>query len=172
MKIRLIILFSLLYSATAFSQVENLHINWGVVENGYQGKLLFVSEFTFENKGKLGFKDKTWSFCFNSCKQLLTDSVSGQIKITRINGDFYKMEPTASFPTLKPGEKTKIRTVSNTWAYMKGDAPEGGYFVKNGICIPSQIHILPFLKPEQNMRYAGDKMPVETAEVRYKKFED
>ena len=172
MKIRLIILFSLLYSATAFGQVENLHINWGVVENGYQGKLLFVSEFTFENKGTLGFKDKTWSFCFNSCKQLLTDSVSGQVKITRINGDFYKMEPTASFPTLKPEEKVKIRTVSNTWAYMKGDAPEGGYFVKNGICIPTLIHILPFLKPEQNMRFAGDKMPVETAEVRYKKFED
>jgi len=172
MKIRLIILFSLLYSATAFGQVENLHINWGVVENGYQGKLLFVSEFTFENKGQLGFKDKTWSFCFNSCKQLLTDSVSGQVKITRINGDFYKMEPTASFPTLKPGGKIKIRTVSNTWAFMQADAPEGGYFVKNGVCIPTPIHILPFLKPEQTMRFAGDKMPVETAAVRYKKFED
>jgi len=173
MKIRFIIfLFSLLFSITAYSQVENLHINWGVVQNGYQGKLLFVSEFTFQNKGKLEFKDKTWTFWFNSCKKVFTDSVSPQVKITRINGDFYKMEPTASFPSLKPGAEIKIRTVSNTWAFMPADAPEGGYFVKNGTLIPAQIHVLPFLKPEQTMRFSGDKMPVETSEIRFKKFAD
>ena len=173
MKIRLnLFLYSMLFSITAYSQVENLHVNWSVVQNGYQGKLLFVSEFTFQNKGKLDFKDKNWTFWFNSCKKVFTDSVSPQVKITRINGDFYKMEPTASFPSLKPGAEVKIRTVSNTWAFMQADAPEGGYFVKNGIPIPAQIHVLPFLKPEQTMRYSGDKMPVETAEIRYKKFAD
>ena len=172
MKTRLILLFSLLLSTTVFGQVENLHINWGVIENGYQGKLMFVSEFTFENKGKLDFKDKAWSFWFNSCKKIITDSVSPQVKITRINGDFYKMEPTDLFPSLKPGAKIKIRVVSNTWAIMQGDAPKGGYFVKNNVCIPTQIHILPFTKPEQTMRFSGDKLPVETAEILYKKFED
>ena len=172
MKTRFIIVLIMLFSATAFGQVENLHINWGVIENGYQGKLLFVSEFTFENKGKLEFQDKNWSFYFNSCKKIISDSVSPQVKITRINGDFYKMEPTASFPAINPGAKVKVRTVSNTWAFMQGDAPEGGYFVRNGIPVPVPIHILPFLKPEQTMRNAGDKLPVETPEVRYQKFAD
>ena len=172
MKIRLIILFSLLYISTAFGQVDKLHVDWGVTENGYQGKLLFVSEFSIENKGPFEFKDKIWSFCFNLCKKLIPDSVSAQVKITRLNGDFYKMEPTALFPSIKPGAKIKIRIVSSTWAIMQGDAPEGGYFVKNGICIPAVIHILPFLKPEQSMRFSGDKLPVESGEIRYKKFDD
>ena len=170
MKTRLIILISLLFSATAFGQLSNIRLSWGVVENGYQGKISFVSEFTIENKGKLDFKDKEWSLWFNFCRKWITDSVSPQVKITRINGDFYKMEPSSSFPSLKPGEKIKIRLVCNDWAIMQGDAPKGGYFLKSGKIISAPISVLPFVKPEQTMRFAGDKLPVETAEVRYKKF--
>ena len=172
MKTRLMMLISLLFSATAFGQVNNLRVSWGVIENGYQGKLAFVSEFTIENKGKLDFKDKDWSLWFNFCRKWITDSVSPQVKITRINGDFYKMEPTALFPSLKRGEKIKIRLVSNDWAIMQGDAPKGGYFLKSGKTLAAPIHILPFANPKQTMRYDGDKLPVETAEVRYKKFAD
>lgn len=170
MKTRLLMLISLLFSATAFGQVNNLHISWGVIENGYQGKVSFVSEFTFENKGKLDFKDKEWSLCFNFCRKWMTDSVSPQMKITRINGDFYKMEPTASFPSLKPGEKIKIRLVANDWSIMQAITPKGGYFVKSGKYIPVSIHILPYVKAEQTMRFSGDKLPVETAAIRYKEF--
>ena len=172
MKTRFLMLISLLFSATAFGQVNNLHLSWGVIENGYQGKLAFVSEFTIENKGKQNFKDKDWSLYFNFCRKWITDSVSPQVKITRINGDFYKMEPTALFPSLKPGAKIKIRLVTNDWAIMKADAPSGGYFQKSGKSIAAPIQVLPFTNPEQTTRFAGDKLPVETAEVRYKKFAD
>ena len=165
-------LMSLLFSATAFGQLNNLHVSWGVIENGYQEKLSFVSEFTIENKGKLEFKDKDWSFWFNFCRKMIADSVSPLVKTTRINGDFYKMEPTALFPSFKRGEKIKIRLVSNDWAIMQGDAPKGGYFLKNGKTIAAPIFILPFTKPKQTMRFAEDKLPVETSAVRYKKFVD
>ena len=170
MKTRLLILICLLFSATAFGQVNNLRISWGVVENGYQGKVSFVSEFTIENTGKLDFKDKDWSLWFNFCRKWMTDSVSPQMKITRINGDFYKMEPTASFPSLKPGAKIKIRLVTNDWSIMQAVTPKGGYFIKSGKVISVPIHILPYVKPEQTMRFSGDNLPVETPAIRYKKF--
>ena len=145
MKTRFLLLFLLLFGATAFGQVNNLQVSWGVVKNGYQGKLLFVSEFTIENKGNLVFNDKKWTFWFNSCKTVVADSVSPTVKITHINGDFYRMEPTSTFPVLNPGEKIKIRMISNTWAIIRGDAPSGGYFVSNGIPSAVNIQLLPFL---------------------------
>lgn len=123
-------------------------------------------------------------------------SVQDKVKISHVNGDLYKMTPTPDFPTLAKGQSVSIAFICSNWAINYTDAPAGGYFVfedngykrtdkrtdkkyKRGQARKpailgkpepvKEIKVKPFVHERQTRRNANDNMPVETAEIRYKK---
>lgn len=158
---------------------SELEINWGVVSNSYKGETLFLSELKIVNKGKVALVDTNWTlyFDFSPCRQLLKDSMPDFAKLTHIGGDFVKIQPTAKFKGINPGDTLTIRLVGSPWVIKETDAPGGFYFVfnENGNDLTPEVPafvLIPFTTPEQLTRSSADKLEVPTAASRYEKFQN
>ena len=108
--------------------VDNLSVQWEVVENNHKGKTEFLSAFTFTNKNEF-FPNKGWSLFFNFPRMIQSGTVTGGVTIHHINGDFYQLSPTAGFKGLKANESIRIEFVSGAWGVSISDAPAGLYIV-------------------------------------------
>ncbi len=73
--------------------IQNIKVEWEIVENHYQGKPGFQSAFTFTNNGKSDLPAKGWSLYFNMARAIRPESVGGGMAITNINGDLFRLTP-------------------------------------------------------------------------------
>src|SRR5690606_14226574 len=145
---------------------EGIDLSWKLVTNNYQEKGVHQSILTITNnsKNEIG---KDWELFFNYtfCRKVFTDSCGEKVKLTHINGDFYKLAPTEKFIPLKPGESLKVPIVAGFVAIKNTDAPGGFYFVfkneKGEELQPEKVEIaiLPFDEKELK-RNPNDKIPV------------
>ena len=108
----------------------NLQISWGVVENNVNNEINFKSKFVITNKDKAALEGKNWNIYFNFCRKVKAESVTGNVTINHVNGDFYKLSPKADF-NLKSGDSVTIEFVSADWAINNSDAPARMYIVFN-----------------------------------------
>lgn len=109
--------------------VKNLRINWGLKENKFQNKRQYLSSFTFTNQGKTVFPSKGWTIYFNYIRDIEPASVSGGVKIEPVNGDIFRIVPTADFRELKQNQSVSIDFVSSELFVNVSDAPFGFYIV-------------------------------------------
>ena len=105
-----------------------LSISWQVLTH-LDTPSAFSSALTLTNTSDAPIAASGWTLYFNFIRLIDAGSVSAQARITHINGDFYKLEPTSSFPVLEPGASTEITFQSAFWAVKKSDAPGGFYMV-------------------------------------------
>ncbi|NIG56872.1 family 20 glycosylhydrolase [Chitinophaga sp. Cy-1792] len=147
--------------------VAKLKSSWEVVENNYQGKAQFLSSFTFINTGNKPFPTKDWQLYFNFVRMVKGGELPGNIKVEHVNGDLYRITPTADFKGIAPGDSLKVNMTGDAWAVNFTDAPSGLYVVWNqqpakGLAI-KDYSIRPSVTAKQLMRYPGDKSAVITA---------
>ncbi len=157
----------------AHAQID-VAISWGVLSNYADGG--FRSELTFINEGLEPFPDTGWTLYFNFIRRVRPESVPPSIEITRINGNFYKLEPTEAFSPIPPGRRRTFRFDASAWAIKLTDAPSGFYFVfadSLGRPLPPQpvaeVAIQPFVSEHQTNRSRNDATPVPTAALRYRR---
>ena len=143
---------------------EEITIEWGVVENNYAGKTLFLSELSLVNNSEHTLATSGWTlyFSFNACRPINTDSLPDIVNVEHINGDFFKMTPSAKFPGLEKGKKITIPIVSAPWAIKNTDVPGGFYFVFDDNGKSSQPEASPFvLTPGYTTKKQMDKTPAD-----------
>lgn len=109
---------------------EELAMKWKVLENNYNSKNEFLSQFTIINSGSSDLSSKNWGIYFNFPRMVNSQSVTGNTTIFRVNGDFFRLSPKEDFQ-LSPGDSVKIQFVSGAWALNQSDAPSGLYIVFN-----------------------------------------
>src|SRR3712207_2454944 len=117
-------------SLTSWSQsqsfpLQQLATRWEVIENNHAGKRQFLAAFTFRNNGRVTFPATGWSLFFNFPRMIEAGSVSPEVKIEHINGDFYRLTPTAAFKGLAPNDSLVIKYVAGAWAVSIADVPSG-----------------------------------------------
>ncbi|AUX31291.1 MULTISPECIES: family 20 glycosylhydrolase [Sorangium] len=149
-------------------------VTWGVLDNHKNPAVSFGSELTIENHGKVALGNSGWALYFNFVRSILPESLPAGVKVTHINGDFFKLEPTEAFQPLEPGQSVVIPFDGSYWAIKETDAPVGYYFVfTDGEGVDSAPEVVgseavaPFVEKKQTDRFPGDMTPVPTATSRY-----
>ena len=97
------------------------------------------------------------------------------MRLTHINGDFFKLEPANRFAPIRPGETRAILYEAIGPTIKRMDAPAGFYFVFDGAdgeptppAPVTDVTVAPFTRPQQTNRSPSDALPVPTAASRYK----
>ena len=148
-----------------------LSVHWDLLSNQLENEDGFRSALTLTNTGQSPLPPKGWTLYFNFMRTIKQGSYGKDVQFTRINGDFYKMEPGELFKGLNAGEQFRIQYHSTDWAIRKTDRPTGFYLVMDGkkplALGPSTVN--DFLKEEQTSRGRNDHVEVPTARSTFRK---
>lgn len=132
-----------------------------------------VNSFTLTNNGR-AFLLNNWAIYFNAARTMVPNSVKGDVSITNINGDFYKIEPAASFDTLQPNADLVFSFETNDWMTKEGDLPVGFYIVFKDTAgvektpeLLGEVTYAPLTAPSQINRGPEDKLIIPTPESRF-----
>ena len=145
-----------------------ISISWRVLSH-LDSPDSFSSELTLTNASDATLATSGWTLYFNFIRLIDVDSAPGTVAIEHINGDFYRLEPSSSFPALAPGESIAIPFEASAWAIKVSDGPAGFYLVMDdeSIVQVTDVTIGPFEGPEQTNRNASDVLPTVTPASRY-----
>jgi len=154
---------------------EGIRLAWGVVENMAGGQNRFESELIIRNDGRRTLPREGWAMFFNFIRSIDTSTVTPIVRIDHINGDFYRLRPTETFPRLRRGDEVRITFTADAWAINETDRPDGFYFVwgdeEEGRLDPlDDPDVLPFTEESQLRRVNADRYPVATAARLYREY--
>ncbi len=143
---------------------KKIEVNWEVQTNYLDGGNRSRSILTLSNKGSSDLKNSGWSLYFNFLRIINPESLPANVKVTHVNGNLFKLEPTEQFETVKSGEKAVIPFEFQAPATKKIDAPSGFYFVygNNQVVPVSKVSVAPFLEERQTDRGINDNIAVPT----------
>ncbi|HMG24579.1 MAG TPA: family 20 glycosylhydrolase [Kofleriaceae bacterium] len=162
-----------------------LSVSWRPVDHS-EGGVWFRSELTIENRGPRTLGAAGWHLYFNFVRRILKDGegdaaatqdLAGQgVRIAKADaaasGDFFVLEPLATFSPIAPGEHRTVSLLAEAWAILKTDAPAAfhvAFDADHGApprAVPATIAI-DAADPRQTTRFSGDVMPVDTAALRH-----
>jgi len=155
------------------AKAEDLSLHYEMLNNGNQGKDQSLNQFTLSNNGN-GELAANWVLYFNQTRTIVDNSVKGDVQVTRINGDFYKVEPSKNYKALAAKGKLTFTFETNAWIIKNADFPCGFYLVfKDSLgkelppVVLSNVSYAPLTKTTQTNRVADDGTPIPTAESRY-----
>lgn len=141
--------------------------SWKVVNNFHNGQQSHLAQLELINDSSVSLpKGKaSWAIYTNVVRPILTKESNG-IGIQFIQGDLYKLTPTARFNGLKAGDTLNIPYEAANWAVSYSDFMPRSFITQDGY-IPavfsatdtedSAAYIKPFLLPEQYLRYNKPK---------------
>ncbi|MEX0945012.1 MAG: family 20 glycosylhydrolase, partial [Balneolaceae bacterium] len=149
-------------------ETSSYEITWELVSN-IQEEGTFQAIIHLQNNSENLLPASGWALYFNSIRMLVPESFPDQFRVSHINGDFFKLEPTRLFRPLESGESLSIPYSGHHFKIKKGDAPQGFYFVFDNQRIENveEIEVLPFISDEQTKRSPDDQLRVPTAESEF-----
>lgn len=99
-------------------------VSWNILKDSYQNPEQTLSELTLRNTSKTNFPAKGWTIYFNAANPKTAEQDSLLLKVTHINGDFFKITPGKNFKGLAPQQKLSVRILTrgmkNITDYGKG----------------------------------------------------
>jgi len=110
-----------------------------------------------------------WAIGFNTCRKVLSASVSPGYAIEHRNGDLFRLTMPGGGPWL-PGQQHTVDYEALHWAISITDAPLGFYLEPGDGGAPLDLGdpvIAPFERPEQRHRMRGDLLPTADAAWRF-----
>ncbi len=161
-------LLSACSSEHAITPVPDVQLKWKLVENGFEGRFSSHAQLTIINKGTAVIENEGWSLYFNNkpCTMIQEGPTSSGLNVKHINGDFFRLYPTAKMGVLNQGDSLIVDLYSNSQMIKGTDVPLGFYFQFLDTIIEPSISYSSF--PESQMTLGSrDIRPVETAEIRY-----
>ena len=158
---------------------SEIDIFWNLFENGYKGKSSYLSEFMITNNSTKVLDSTGWAIYFHQPRRVISESTSKNIKITHVNGDYFRLEPTDLFPKLKPNQDVMVSFESDAWAIKEVDAPNGLFIVFSDTSgVESKPEVLtnvsysPLVNPEQFNRFKNDPIVKTNNQTRYSSNEN
>ncbi len=113
-----------------FPYKNEITASWEMLENRIiEDQSVCDAEFVIHNHGRKKLGNSGWTLYFNQFPSgMIQASVSPEVTIEWINGDFFRITPTDRF-ILEPGDSVTIRYTCNTWLINRTFAPMGLYMV-------------------------------------------
>lgn len=101
-----------------------------------------------------------WAVYFNTARPAIADSVADGYAIAHLNGDLFRLTATGD-AAWEVGQAHEVAYRARFWAISVTDAPLGFYLIEadGRVTDLGDPEILPFARPEQLQRHAGDAWP-------------
>ncbi len=167
--VRILLLTGLLPALVLAQHPERLTVYWGVLANQDNGRARW--ELTLVNQDTVALPASGWTLYFNFMRPILPESAPPSVRLTHINGDFYRLDPTETFAPLPPGARRTLAFESPRPLIKAIDAPSGLYLVFHEAPdrpIPIRdVRVLSFASEFQTRRHPADRLPVPTPALRY-----
>ena len=153
--------------------LNNIDVIWQIEENGHDGKFQSLTSLELTNKNKKALPAKGWTIYFNFARMIVPGSATGaDVQIEHVNGDLFKITPSANFQPLAAGKSFKVSFVSSDWVVNFTDAPTGFYIVSQGAekgFSLNNVKAVPSTESKQYLRFSGDKIGLITPQDIYQK---
>ncbi|NUO01922.1 MAG: carbohydate-binding domain-containing protein [Saprospiraceae bacterium] len=155
---------------------KDLHVTWQLLTTDFQNADKSIAALTLHNQGKKLFPASGWTLYFNSVREIEAEGVTGGVAINHVNGDLFKMTPTAAFNAIPPKEAKRIeffsggRTLNATGApsglYLVWDNdPNQGYSIANYTITPLKYQVAGLATPEKVFRQNSIVQDIPAAEL-------
>jgi hexosaminidase len=159
----------------AHPPAEQMAVRWGVETNFVDGGGRFRSSLALINESETALPDSGWALYFNFLRNIDPATVPPAVEVTRIDGSFYRLEPTGAFEGIAPGSRFEMTFEAGGSAIKRIDAPAGFYFVFDGPngepeapAPVEDVRVAPFERAEQVNRGPNDELPLPTPATRYR----
>ncbi|EOD78513.1 Beta-hexosaminidase [Grimontia indica] len=109
---------------------QGLDLTYSVIDNQQDEWRTFKGVISLTNDSATALPSSGWAIYFSHIrmiKPLATDA----LKVSHVNGDIFKIEPTASFSPLTPGQSLDIEFLSEFWQVAKTDVMPNWYLVSD-----------------------------------------
>jgi hexosaminidase len=173
-------------SATCRPDADELRVTFQPVDHSIAPASWFRARLTLRNTDRRCALADGWRLFFNSVRQPLAvhppgplgDAARQQLAAQGLmlaraddarSGDYYVLEPTATFEPLGPGRAREITIDIELWAILKSDAPAGWHISFDGgppRWVPGAALLDPS-DPKQTRVFEGDRRLVETPATRF-----
>jgi hexosaminidase len=157
---------------------ENIFIDWELVSNQVSDQPQYRSTFLIKNKSSHSLENWGWAIYFNQgVRNVIPGTVSENVDLTHLGGDFNCISPKESFQLL-PGNETTILVDCYGWLIKEDQAPSGVYIVfydetgkERSRYAIKNFTVFPFERSEQINRFTIDHTPNPTPEWQYEQNE-
>jgi len=123
------IIVSLCFAQKAPSTKDHgLKLTWQPIDNNYQGQNQSLSILSITNTSAIPMPAKGWTIYFNSGGTFL-QADNHSLLASGLNGDLYKITPTASLKELAPGGTMQYFMIKDGKIQNVSQAPQGFYMV-------------------------------------------
>lgn len=107
---------------------QGLNVTYTVLDNTQNDWVTFRAKIDFTNQSGKTLPATGWSIYFSHIR-MVENVLSDQVTISHVNGDMFKIEPTANFVPLAPGQSLAIKFDAANWQVAKTDVMPNWYFV-------------------------------------------
>lgn len=107
---------------------QGLNVTYTVLDNTQNDWVTFRAKIDFTNQSGKTLPATGWSIYFSHIR-MVENVLSDQVTISHVNGDMFKIEPTANFVPLAPGQSLAIEFDAANWQVAKTDVMPNWYFV-------------------------------------------
>jgi hexosaminidase len=174
-------LFSVLLAGilfvNAFAQQKSnpnidLHLKWEIIENNYKGQPQSLAALTLITGKQFTLPAKGWKLYFNFLRPVMAGTVTGNLSVTHVSGDFLYLAPIAGFNGIDKNSSLKIKLSTMYWLVNKTDSPHGFYLVLDNA--PGKFYpvnnpeLIPSTQPKQFARSTNDNVAETTPQTLYK----
>jgi len=153
----------------------SLALRWRVVDNGILKPPCCRSELVLSNRGKCALPISGWALYFDFFQEIDSLPQGAPLTLQHLNGDFYRLEPSSTFPSMQPGASIVIPLVFPSPIIDKSLAPSGFYVVTmnpDGTMAKPQpitdVSVGSFSDPAQNSRGSSDHLSTSSPELRFR----
>jgi hexosaminidase len=108
---------------------KKLQVNWELISNQYQQTDNASCAFTIVNNNKNAFPANGWVIYFSSSRNMESIVSPDGLSIDHVNGDIFKIAPTASFKGIASNASTRIAYISEGLSLNYSSAPSGLYIL-------------------------------------------
>jgi hexosaminidase len=152
----------------ARAPIAPVAVTWECVSN-LARENAFAARLTLHNRSAQALA-AGWAIYFNTCRKVMPGTVAPGYTMKHLNGDLFRLSATGGNEVWPAGGTLVIDYDAQHWAISMTDAPLGFYLVPadGGPAIDlGDPHVVPFSRPEQRHRGAGDGTPAADAAGRY-----
>lgn len=105
---------------------EGLDVKYSVLDNTQDDWRTFRGGLSITNTSQQDLPAAGWGIYFSHIRMINTLSTPA-LKVTHVNGDIFKLEPTAQFQPLKPGQTFNFEFDAGNWQIAKTDIMPNWY---------------------------------------------
>ncbi len=165
---------------------ENIAIRYNVLDN-FDSASTFSGEMFLENTGERTIQDIPWTLYYCDIRTMEPQDIDPDgaelgdsgLKVFRVNGCLYKIEPQDEFLGFQPGEVLHIEFVASSFKIARTDSFPNWYFVGPDtdprVVVSTAVEDLSFIDdfnvPEQWKRSPGDQYDPYSPEDRLDVFD-